>query len=366
MTKCNKATIFAVCLVAAVPLQSQGSWFGKADPVTATSIEIRDSAYVGIPSNANRLSLEGKDRLTHLGISADKLIIRFDFQYQSIVGTLDQYQHGLARTEVSPDTAQLAYDRSTGFILFQKLEKKVDHSLIAISALHPPMSDDTTSFALFQVNDPAIATFLDAALDHKDALEAYSKKHSDCGLGDEAKRALPIEALSNRLPADHVLYARSLKPAEGCEAAWQQIQFAFNSIFELLDPINPGIGAGRSDYLGGSQPPPPRTAVFEDSHLGAIDPSFTKAITLIAQSGDFRPINYDLASVVHEFQLAPGNQALLDKKKTQPLYSQGKQDITKIPNEVLPTALNLYDVLVELRSDKLKAYQHAAVSTGNS
>jgi hypothetical protein len=366
MTTKLSLSLLAACLCLAAPSAAFGSWFGKSDSLTTTKIEIRDSAYAGIPTNTGRLGLDGMDRLTHVGISVDKSIVRFDFQYQRLVATLDQYQHGLAKTEVLPYTAQLAYDRSTGFVLLQKLEKKVDPSLISISSLHPPTSDDTTHFALFQVSDASIAAFLDASLDHADMLEAYSQKHGDCALGDQIKKALPLERLGTTLPVDHVLYARSLKPAEGCEVAWQQVQLAFNSIFELFDPINPGIAGVRSDLLGGVQHPTSWTPVLEDSHLGTIDSSLSKAVAVLASSGEFHPINYDLAPVVQEFALAPSNQVLMDKKKQQPKYSQRPQDITKIESEQLPTALNLYDVLVELRSDKLKAYRRAPVAVSGS
>jgi hypothetical protein len=275
----------------------------------------------------------------------------------------------LVKPQQLPDTAQLAYDRTTGLIMFQKISREPDPTADPTRP-RTTMQNNTESFLIAQPADPAILEFLDAVIDHLDALDRYYQKRSDCGASEAAKSLLPLQHLSSALPADHVLYARNLGLPAGCEAVWQQVQFAFNSIFELLDPLNPGSGGYRPDYIIPAMKDK-TVPVLPNSHIGDLEDAIRAKMIVVAKSDEFRPINYDLAAGVREFELAPHGEALQVKKRQElnlnvdaDLHTTSrKPDFARAK---VPTLLNIEDVLVELRSEKFKTYQRPTQAGGSS
>jgi hypothetical protein len=195
--------------------------------------------------------VEGRQRIARVFVGADKAIIRFDFDYATERGTVDELQHGLAKPQQSSHTAQLAYDRTTGLIAFQTIAKEADPTADTTRP-NSTERDNTEGFLIAQPMDPAILEFLDAVIDHVDALDKYYQRRGDCGAAEAAKSVLPLQHLTT---TEHVLYARNLGLPPGCEAVWQQIQFGFNSIFELVDPGRVrGAQQGRPDIRTMSKP----------------------------------------------------------------------------------------------------------------
>jgi hypothetical protein len=108
-----------------VSFAANAELFRHSNEPKPLAIQIMDGAYVGRGPPGSRVAVEGRQRIARVVPGADKAVVRFDFDYATEHGFIDEIQHGLVKPQQLPDIAQLAYDRRTGLIMFQSLENRI-------------------------------------------------------------------------------------------------------------------------------------------------------------------------------------------------------------------------------------------------
>jgi hypothetical protein len=333
-----------VAFLVMVGTPALAGWFGGGSS-SGSSVKLEDAAYVQITGPSNRLGMAGAEQIATLTVSADRGILHIQVLRRRVSGFLDQYQHGLLTPQPDGQRYELAYDRQTGLLSYQAISRVIDPFAVTKTADGPKL-DNTDSVTLLQPKDPDIPVFLDSLIDQAELLSQANAQPADCSMAERLK-VLPVDALAAALPPEQILYSRDLKPAEGCARAWQRIQQAADSIIELIAPLNPQASA-----IGST------AAFFDGSPVGRIEPGLSAKLAVIAKTGAYQPIDYDLAAGVPTFELDPRDQSLRVKQKQQPIFTDQQHggSVLGVAYQPKPTLWDSEASLRALRGQKFKTY----------
>jgi hypothetical protein len=326
----NRLACKSVLLILAFvsfPASAELSGSSRLASKVGASVKIDDAAFIRADSINGRPTIVGTTQVAEMRLSVDPNILVVDIRRKHVSGYADQYEHGLIQPKDDSYRYEMSYDRVTGLISFQQIMMKVDGTAL----------DNTTVVTILQSKDAAILDFLDTTIDELPILAAAFSKPNDCSLSERIAIA-PIEHLSVALPPQQSLYGRDLSPADGCALTRQKFELAANSIIELIGPL---------------------------LKRATVSPLASK-LTVVAKSGEYKPVNYDIVEQLTTFSLDSRDQSLRVKAKDQVVLtdfdSSHRSNPTGVYHRPLPTVWDSVISLKALRGEKFKAYDRVGAS----